>query len=84
MAIPGPYLGHIVDVGSLVEQQGGDVLVAVVGRDVQRREARLARHVRLVVVLPGGRHRSESKVRVTGQGHRSGSRVSHVAFMSSQ
>ena len=45
------YLGRVVDVSSSLEENPRDVLVPVVGGNVERCEARLARHVRVVVVL---------------------------------
>jgi hypothetical protein len=52
------HLCGIVDVSVSLEQQGSDVLVAVVCRDVERRESRFRRHVRIVIAglekEPGG------------------------------
>ncbi len=45
------HLGGIVDIRAALEQHRGNVLVAVVGGDVEGREPALARHVGVVVVL---------------------------------
>ena len=52
-----PYLGRVVDVGPPLQEGHGDVLVAVVGGDVERREAGLAGHVGVVIVLEQQRRR---------------------------
>ena len=52
------HLSCVVDVRVPLQEQGRDVLVAVVGRDVKRGEAGLRGHVRVVVAgleqQPGG------------------------------
>ena len=51
------YLGRIVDISAALQQNLRNVLVTVVGRDVQRREPALARHIGVVVVLQQQRGR---------------------------
>ena len=51
------YLGRIVDISAALQQNLRNVLVTVVGRDVQRREPALARHIGVVVVLEQQRGR---------------------------
>ena len=47
----GAYLGQEVDVCALCDQQTGDILISVVGSNVQWGEPTFGRHVRVVIAL---------------------------------
>lgn len=45
------YLGQVIDVGALCNQQTGDVLVTVMSGNVQRSETAFGCDVRIVITL---------------------------------
>lgn len=45
------YLCQIVDIGAFLDQQTGDILVAVMGGNVQRSETTFGCDVRIVIAL---------------------------------
>ena len=47
----GAYLCQIVDVSALLYQETGDLLVAVMGCNVEGSETAFGRHIRIVIAL---------------------------------